>query len=42
VSRIQERYREAQGVSGPMVYAAAYCPMSFKPELEDIGFDGKL
>jgi hypothetical protein len=22
------------------VYAAAYCPMSFKPTLEEIGFDG--
>ncbi|OCF44669.1 ribonuclease HII [Kwoniella heveanensis CBS 569] len=26
-------------VLGPMVYAAAYCPLSFKPTLEDIGFD---
>jgi hypothetical protein len=23
-----------------MVYAAAYCPLSFKPELEELGFDG--
>jgi hypothetical protein len=28
-------------VLGPMVYAAAYCPVSFKPTLEGIGFDGK-
>ncbi|ODN94706.1 ribonuclease HII [Cryptococcus wingfieldii CBS 7118] len=26
-------------VLGPMVYAAAYCPLSFKPTLEEIGFD---
>ncbi|CAK9782406.1 ribonuclease H-like protein [Cutaneotrichosporon oleaginosum] len=26
-------------VLGPMVYAAAYCPMSFKSTLEGIGFD---
>nr|KIR88323.1 ribonuclease HII [Cryptococcus tetragattii IND107] len=26
-------------VLGPMVYAAAYCPLSFKPTLESIGFD---
>ena len=26
---------------GPMVYAAAYCPMSFKPTLEALGFDGR-
>ncbi|EAL19140.1 hypothetical protein CNBH2390 [Cryptococcus deneoformans B-3501A] len=26
-------------VLGPMVYAAAYCPLSFKPILESIGFD---
>jgi hypothetical protein len=26
--------------TGPMVYAAAYCPMSFKATLEDMGFDG--
>ncbi|ORX40519.1 putative ribonuclease HI large subunit [Kockovaella imperatae] len=26
-------------VLGPMVYAAAYCPMSFKPTLESLGFD---
>lgn len=24
-----------------MVYAAAYCPMSFKSTLEEMGFDGK-
>lgn len=23
-----------------MVYAAAYCPMSFKTTLEEMGFDG--
>jgi hypothetical protein len=23
-----------------MVYAAAYCPMSFKSTLEEMGFDG--
>lgn len=23
-----------------MVYAAAYCPMSFKATLEEMGFDG--
>lgn len=28
-------------VLGPMVYAAAYCPMAFKPTLEGIGFDGE-
>ena len=28
-------------VLGPMVYAAAYCPISFKPTLESIGFDGE-
>lgn len=28
-------------VLGPMVYAAAYCPIAFKPTLEEIGFDGK-
>lgn len=28
-------------VLGPMVYAAAYCPKSFKPELESMGFDGR-
>ena len=27
--------------AGPMVYAAAYCPMSFKPTLEALGFDGR-
>ncbi|WWD19681.1 ribonuclease HII [Kwoniella shandongensis] len=27
------------GRGRPMVYAAAYCPLSFKPTLEDIGFD---
>ncbi|ORY33444.1 ribonuclease H-like domain-containing protein [Naematelia encephala] len=26
-------------VLGPMVYAAAYCPLSFKPILESLGFD---
>ncbi|BEI94666.1 uncharacterized protein CcaverHIS019_0702470 [Cutaneotrichosporon cavernicola] len=26
-------------VLGPMVYAAAYCPVAFKPTLEDLGFD---
>ncbi|KAL7418517.1 hypothetical protein Q5752_006975 [Cryptotrichosporon argae] len=26
-------------VLGPMVYAAAYCPASFKQTLEDLGFD---
>ncbi|WOO81887.1 Ribonuclease H2 subunit A [Vanrija pseudolonga] len=26
-------------VLGPMVYAAAYCPLVFKPTLEGIGFD---
>jgi hypothetical protein len=26
--------------TGPMVYAAAYCPMSFKATLEEMGFDG--
>jgi hypothetical protein len=26
--------------AGPMVYAAAYCPISFKPTVETIGFDG--
>ncbi|CAD6567240.1 MAG: hypothetical protein TREMPRED_003427 [Tremellales sp. Tagirdzhanova-0007] len=25
--------------AGPMVYAAAYCPLSFKPTLDEIGFD---
>ena len=29
-------------VLGPMVYAAAYCPLSFKPELEELGFDGEF
>lgn len=29
-------------VLGPMVYAAAYCPIAFKPTLEEIGFDGGL
>ena len=28
-------------VLGPMVYAAAYCPMGFKKTLEGLGFDGK-
>lgn len=28
-------------VLGPMVYAAAYCPKSFKAELESMGFDGQ-
>jgi len=31
---------EYSAVLGPMVYAAAYCPLSFKPELEELGFDG--
>ncbi len=26
--------------AGPMVYAAAYCPLSFKATLEEMGFDG--
>lgn len=26
-------------VLGPMVYAAAYCPMTFKSTLEELGFD---
>ena len=29
-------------VLGPMVYAAAYCPLSFKSTLEGLGFDGWL
>ena len=27
-------------VLGPMVYAVAYCPVSFKDELEEMGFAG--
>lgn len=25
-----------------MVYACAFCPMSFKPTLEGLGFDGEV
>ena len=29
-------------VLGPMVYAVAYCPSSFKDELEEMGFAGSV
>lgn len=28
-------------VLGPLVYGVAYCPVAYKDELEDLGFDGK-
>lgn len=29
-------------VLGPMVYGAAYCPMSFRDTLQGLGFDGEF
>lgn len=35
-----DRFRTRLSLSaGPMVYAAAFCPMSFSSTLEDLGFD---
>lgn len=31
---------DVSAVLGPMVYACAFCPTSFKPTLEGLGFDG--